>query len=199
MTSDPAVAAERRALRQQLRERRAALPASARIQAADAVATHWREHPLHDQPGYVAGYWAVQGELPLHALQMRLAPGQIWCLPLLQPDNSLRFAPWRAGDPLQPNRFGIPEPVVEPASTLSPDELALVFVPLVGFDRQGGRLGAGGGYYDRSFAFRRERSAPPWLVGVAFTCQEIPAMAREAWDVDLDVIVSERGLIVPSD
>ncbi|HEX5757180.1 MAG TPA: 5-formyltetrahydrofolate cyclo-ligase [Arenimonas sp.] len=199
MNSDSASAAQRRALRLHLRERRNALTASVRIQAADAVARHWCAHPLHATPGYVAGYWAVQGELPLHALQLRLAPGQIWCLPLLQPDNSLRFAPWRAGDPLQPNRYGIPEPVVDPASLLAPGDLALAFVPLVGFDRQGGRLGAGGGYYDRSFAFRRTQAAPPLLIGVAFACQELPAMTREAWDVDLDAIVCESGLIVPAE
>lgn len=198
LTSGSASAAQRQAWRQELRARRSALPAGQRLLAADAVARHWQAHPAHAQPGYVAGYWAVGGELPLHALQLRLAPGQVWCLPLLQPDGSLRFAPWRAGDPLQPNRYGIPEPQVEPDSTLPPQALSIVFVPLVGFDRRGHRLGAGGGYYDRSFACRNAGARAPLLIGIAYACQELPALPREAWDVDLDAILTERELIVPT-
>ena len=179
-------------LRRQLQARRAALSPGQRLAAADAVARHLCAQPELREPGYVAGYWAVGGEVPLHAVQLRLAPAQVWCLPVLQADGSLRFAPWRAGDPLVNNRFGIPEPEVEPASTLPPEAMSVVLVPLVGFDRAGNRLGMGGGYYDRSFAFRRERPGPPWLVGVAYACQELPGLAAEPWDVDLDAIATER-------
>jgi len=178
-------------LRADLRARRAALKPGERLAAADAVARHLGGHDELRQPGYVGGYWAVNGELPLHAVQLRLAPGQVWCLPVVQPDGGLRFAPWRAGDPLKPNRYGIPEPDTE--STLAPLELGLVLLPLLGFDRQGGRLGMGGGYYDRAFAFRRGRPAPPRLVGVGYACQELPALAPEAWDVALDAVVTEAG------
>jgi 5-formyltetrahydrofolate cyclo-ligase len=157
------------------------------------VARHLGEQPHLRDPGYVGGYWAVNGELPLHAVQLRLAPGQVWCLPLVQDDGSLRFAPWRAGDPMQPNRYGIPEPVLEPASTLAPDQLQWALLPLLGFDRGGGRLGMGGGYYDRAFAFRRGSAAPPRLVGVGYAFQELPALDAEPWDVPLDAVVTEHG------
>lgn len=182
----------RHQLRQQLRARRAALSPGERLAAADAVARHLAASPELREPGYVGGYWAVGGEVPLHAVQLRLAPGQVWCLPVVQDDGSLRFAPWRAGDPLANNRFGIPEPDVEPASTLAPEALSLVLVPLLGWDRDGHRLGMGGGYYDRSFDFRRGRPGPPWLVGVAYACQELPGLAAEPWDVDLDAMATER-------
>lgn len=182
----------RQELRQQLRARRAALSPGERLAAADAVARHLSEQPELREPGYVGGYWAVGGEVPLHAVQLRLASGQVWCLPVVQDDGSLRFAPWRAGDPLANNRFGIPEPDVDPASTLAPAALSLVLVPLLGWDRDGHRLGMGGGYYDRSFAFRRDRPGPPWLVGVAHACQELPGLAAEPWDVDLDALATER-------
>ncbi len=180
-------------VRHHLRALRAALTPGDRLAAADAVARHLGEQPALRQPGYVAGYWAVNGELPLHAAQLRLAPGQIWCLPLVQDDGRLRFAPWRAGDPMQPNRYGIPEPLLAPESTLAPEAMQLVLLPLLGFDWRGGRLGMGGGYYDRSFAFRRGQPAPPALVGVGFACQELPALAPEAWDVALDAVLTERG------
>ncbi|HEX5694729.1 MAG TPA: 5-formyltetrahydrofolate cyclo-ligase [Arenimonas sp.] len=179
-------------LRRQLQARRAALSPGERLAAADAVARHLAGQPALRQPGYVAGYWAVGGEVPLHAVQLRLAPAQVWCLPVLQHGGHLRFAPWRAGDPLVNNRFGIPEPDVDPASTLAPEALSVVLLPLVGFDRAGNRLGMGGGYYDRSFAFRRNAPSPPTLVGVAYGCQEVAALDREDWDVPLDAVATEQ-------
>jgi 5-formyltetrahydrofolate cyclo-ligase len=182
----------REQVRRDLRARRAALKPGDRLAAADAVARHLADQAELQQSGYVGGYWAVNGELPLHAVQLRLAPGQVWCLPIVQDDGSLRFGPWRAGDPTAANRYGIPEPVLAPESTLSPEQLQLVLLPLLGFDRRGGRLGMGGGYYDRSFAFRRDRPAPPRLVGVGYACQEIPALDTQDWDVGLDAVVTER-------
>ncbi|TNJ35575.1 5-formyltetrahydrofolate cyclo-ligase [Arenimonas terrae] len=180
-------------LRADLRARRAALKPGERLAAADAVARHLGGREELRQPGYVGGYWAVNGELPLHAVQLRLAPGQVWCLPVVQADGGLRFAPWRAGDPLVPNRFGIPEP--DAAVTLAPQELSLVLLPLLGFDRRGARLGMGGGYYDRAFAFRQQQPAPPHLVGVGYACQELPALPAEAWDVHLDGVATEDGFL----
>ena len=180
-------------LRRDLRARRTALTPGVRLAAADAVARHLGERDHLREPGYVGGYWAVNGELPLHAVQLRLAPGQVWCLPLVQHDGGLRFAPWRAGDPMQPNRYGIPEPVLAPESTLSPDQLQWALLPLLGFDRGGARLGMGGGYYDRAFAFRRQASAPPLLVGVGYGFQELAGIQAQDWDVPLDAIVTEHG------
>jgi len=182
----------REVIRRELRARRAALRPGERLAAADAVARQLAGQTGFLEPGYVGGYWAVNGELPLHAVQLRLAPGQVWCLPIVQADGGLRFGPWRAGDPTVANRYGIPEPALAPESTLAPEQLQLVLMPLLGFDRRGGRLGMGGGYYDRSFAFRRERPAPPTLVGIGYACQEIPALDHQDWDVGLDAVVTER-------
>jgi 5-formyltetrahydrofolate cyclo-ligase len=182
------------AQRRRLQAMRAAIPVAERMSAADAVADHVGRHPAFARPGYVAGYWATRAELPLHALQLRLRPGQLWCLPVVQSDGSLRFGPWRPGDPLVSNRYGIPEPDLAPESLLAPDEMSLVLVPLLGFDAAGYRLGAGGGYYDRSFAFRLRRPPPPTLLGVGYACQEIGPLAPEPWDVPLDALASERGL-----
>ncbi len=119
----------------------------------------------------------------------------VWCLPVLHGDV-LRFAPWRAGDPLVTNRFGIPEPDVEPSSALAPEALALVVMPLVGFDGHGQRLGMGGGWYDRSFAFRRGRAAPPWLVGAGFGVQQVEALEAASWDIVPDAICTESDTLL---
>jgi len=191
---------EANALRRELRQRRCDIPAAARIAAAESLAGRLLALPFFPTSGYVAGYWAVDGEIALHAWQLRLPPGLVYCLPLLGIDEQLRFAPWRPGDALAGNRFGIPEPDVAAASLLTPEQMALVVVPLVGFDAAGQRLGMGGGWYDRSFAFRQRQPAPPWLVGAGFAAQQVDALAPQPWDVALDAVCSERAtFLVPPD
>lgn len=185
----------RREQRTALNAQRNALSASKRMFAAETIATHLPTHPSFQQPGYIAGYWATGGELPLHVVQLKLRTDQIWCLPVLQDDGTLRFAPWRSGDALISNRFGIPEPDLAPDSLLDPDAMNLVLVPLLGFARTGHRLGMGGGYYDRTFAFRLHQPSPPYLIGVGYDFQEIVQFTPETWDVPLDAVVTERELI----
>lgn len=143
--------------------------------------------------GHVAGYWAMDGEIALHAWQLRLPADLSYCLPVLHDDGCLRFAPWRPGAPLVANRYGIPEPDVAEQALLHPTELALAVVPLVAFDRACHRLGMGGGWYDRSFAFRHERAAPPFLVGAAFALQGVDRLEAAAWDVALDAVCTETA------
>ncbi|MFT3761239.1 MAG: 5-formyltetrahydrofolate cyclo-ligase [Pseudoxanthomonas sp.] len=181
---------DRAALRRELRQRRRGLPAAQRIAAADGLAAQLLALPFLPQIGYVAGYWASDGEIALHSFQLKLPKGLVYCLPLLHGEE-LRFAPWRPGDDLVSNRFGIPEPATEPAGALEPEAMALVVMPLVGFDADGHRLGMGGGWYDRSFAFRRFAPAPPYLVGVGFDAQRIDSLPAQEWDVHVDAVCTE--------
>jgi len=190
---------DRNALRRELRAHRRAIPAPERIAAAEALAERLLSLPFAPTSGYVAGYWAMDGEIALHAWQLRLPRGCIYCLPLLHDDGRLRFAPWRPGDALVSNRHGIPEPDIAPDALLPAEAMALVVLPLVGFDRNGHRLGMGGGWYDRSFALRHarhERAAPPWLVGAAFAVQQTDALAPADWDVALDAVCHESGTLL---
>ena len=77
------------------------------------------------------------------------------------------------------------------------DDIDLVLVPLLGFDRRGNRLGAGAGYYDRSFAFLKEKPRPaqPLLVGIGYHFQELPQLTPQPWDVALDFVATDRELI----
>lgn len=181
---------DRAALRQRLREQRRAIPATRRLAAADALAQRLLDLPCAPDHGYVAGYWAMDGEIALHRWQLNLPATVSYCLPVLD-GKLLRFAPWQPGAALTANRYGIPEPDV-PASALLPAEaMALVVAPLVGFDTSGGRLGMGGGWYDRSFAFRHRQAPPPWLVGVGFALQQIDSLPGEDWDVAVDMVCTE--------
>ncbi len=188
-------ARHKRQLRSELRAQRMELTAGERMRDAESVARTLLDQPDFSRPGYVAGYWAMAGELPLHMLQMQLHPGQIWCLPCIQSDLGLRFAPWHPGDELVANRFGIPEPALASSSQLDAAAMTVILLPLLAFTRAGLRLGMGGGYYDRTLAFRREQLAPPILVGVGYPFQERETLPGEPWDVRLDAIVTSREYI----
>jgi 5-formyltetrahydrofolate cyclo-ligase len=184
---------ERAQLRRELRQRRRAIPAGERIAAAQSLAARLLTLPFSPASGAGAGYWAMDGEIALHAWQLALPPGLTYCLPVLCEDSRLRFAPWRPGEPLTSNRHGIPEPDVTPSALLEGDQLALVVVPLVAFDGRCQRLGMGGGWYDRTFA---GHAAPPWLVGAAFASQQVEQLPVESWDVALDAICTERDSLI---
>lgn len=184
---------DRGALRAELRLRRRRLSAPERMRAGvrvgEQLSSLWHGARL-------AGYWACDGELPLHALPPT-PPGADYCLPCLREGGRLAFGAWSPGAALKPNRYGIPEPDLNEQQLLDPTELDVVLVPLVGFNRDGTRLGSGGGYYDRSFAFLNEspRRRQPLLIGVAYDFQELPQLRAEAWDVPLDLIVTESEVI----
>ena len=100
---------------------------------------------------------------------------------------------WRDGGRYRPNRLWIPEPVTGPVRAAR--QLDVVFVPLIGFDDGGQRLGVGGGFYDRLFAYRRGSVLRrPLLIGVGFACQHSAEFVPQAHDVPLDLLVTESAI-----
>lgn len=187
---------DRTSLRRQLRTQRMQLDARARLAAAEALVQSLERLPEFLVDARVAGYWAVGGEMPLHTVYASLrAREQGYFLPIIDESNLLRFARWTPASALRQNRYGIPEPESEDA--LPPGDLDVVLLPLLGFDRNGNRLGMGAGYYDRSFAFLRDakRPARPVLVGIGYHFQEVAQITAEAWDVRLDFVATDRELI----
>jgi 5-formyltetrahydrofolate cyclo-ligase len=182
---------DRDALRVSMRERRRAISASVRIAAAEALANQLLALPFMPTRGHVAGYWAMDGEIGLHAWQLRLTSTLSYCLPVLNDDGRLRFAPWKPGGALVTNRYGIPEPDIDGGQLLEPEEMVFAVLPLVGFDARRNRLGMGGGWYDRSFAFRQSQPGPTWLVGAAFATQQLERIEPQEWDVKLDAVCCE--------
>ncbi len=189
----------RHRLREQARAARRALSEPARDEAATAVAARLRALPAFDTARRIGAYAAVASELSLQPLiESMLARGQRVYLPHIeQHAPEMQFAPWH-GDPrrLKTNHFGIAEPMVDAAQLASADTMDLILLPLLAFDRCGGRLGSGAGFYDRALAFRLRSPAPPLLVGVGHACQEVDAIPAEPWDVPLDAVVTDRELIV---
>jgi len=183
-------------LRRDMRSLRTALSPAARRAAAEAAAAIASALPAYRDARRIGVYLAVDAELdPEPLVRVARAAGKEVYLPVLPPSDGLPFTylPYSAGAALRPNRFRIPEPLPEAGAALAPVELDFVLAPLVAFDIRGRRLGMGGGYYDRSFAFLNAARAPrPLLVGYAYECQKVAALQAESWDVPLAGVVTEQ-------
>ncbi len=147
-------------------------------------------------------YYPIQGEVDTLPIISQLWQWHRNCyLPILPRDRGLnrlrlQYALYTEDSNVQHDRYGIPEPVVLPRHRLRARDLDCVLVPLVAFDQQGLRLGMGGGYYDTSFAFRRQQTqhTKPHLLGLAYGFQYIQQLPRDPWDIALDVVITEQGL-----
>lgn len=140
----------------------------------------------------VAGYRARGGEIDPWPLMQRLAAAGVrLTLPVASDRESpLIFRAFAAGDPLAPDAFGIASPPPE-ATEVQPD---LIITPLLAFDRFGGRIGQGGGHYDRTLALMRAR-APVFALGLAYAGQEVARLPLEPHDQRLDAILTETAYI----
>jgi len=187
-------------LRKQMRTRRRDLSRTQRDAAAVAVVETLANERLFINACHIALYLPNDGELDLRPLlHHALAVGKRCYLPVLSIPfhNHLWFLPYRAGDALLANRFGIPEPGLDKMrGARKPWALDLILAPLVAFDAAGNRLGMGGGFYDRTLSYLRRRQwwRKPRLLGSAYAFQEADALPHEPWDVPLDGVVTDRGL-----
>jgi 5-formyltetrahydrofolate cyclo-ligase len=193
--SEPGIA--RSTLRATLRSRRRAIAPAERSRAARLAARN-ADRALRLAAGArIALYAALPAEFDSAPLiDLAVERGCRVYLPRIdrrRASSTMRFIAMHGA--FKPNRLGIDEP--QGVAAIGARWLDLVFLPLVGFDRSGVRLGTGGGFYDRAFEFRRWRCAwhAPLLVGLAYACQEVERIAAQPHDVRLDAVVTEKGFI----
>jgi 5-formyltetrahydrofolate cyclo-ligase len=184
----------RRSLRRALRQRRAALHPATRAAAARLIAAHIARTSWL-KAGSAIGLYAHRGP-EVATTTLRALARQRACrlyLPRITSYAAHTMTFTRATDaPLLRNRLGVDEPAA--GATLGARWLAVVFLPLLGFDDTGTRLGSGAGYYDRLLAMRCWRPAPPLLVGLGFDAQRCARLERGVHDVPLDAVVTESGI-----
>lgn len=138
----------------------------------------------------VSGYMPIRTEIdPRPAMAEAAAHGPVGVPVIVAEATPLRFARWTPGMQMVKGAFGAEIPAA--AEYFEPQ---IVIVPLLAFSRAGGRLGYGGGYYDRTL--ERLRSVRATLaIGFAFAGQEQADVPLEPTDQRLDLIVTEAGVI----
>ncbi|MEQ1801922.1 MAG: 5-formyltetrahydrofolate cyclo-ligase [Gammaproteobacteria bacterium] len=195
MPTDPS-SGNKAGLRRRIRAERSALPRAVAQAAADRAVRRLWSLPCMTRARNIALYLPAGGELDCTPLAVQAWDrGRQVFLPLIT-GRTLRFAPFHPGSELRANRFGIPEPVTPRRSWRTACQLDVVVAPLVGFDEHGRRLGMGGGFYDRTLAFllRRSLRRRPHFIALAFEMQKITELHSDAWDVDLDAVITESAI-----
>lgn len=191
-------------LRRQLRAIRKSVSEKTRRHAGQALVRHALRHRLLAANKRIGFYIPANGEIDILPLLNRAYAMGVECfLPIVPARGRLKM--WFSRLEHQPhlphhwrlNRFGIPEYHAPLGLRMRGSGLQRVFMPMLGFDTRGYRIGMGGGYYDASLAFLSSRKAwrRPALVGVAFAVQQAELIPNDPWDVPLDGILTERGLL----
>jgi len=165
--------------------RKAAFDARPAGQAAhlSGVLAGYRGVPL-------AGYMPMRTEIdPLPAMAEAAAHGPVAVPVIMARGQPLQFARWQPDCAMQDGPFGARVPVTQ--DWLVPE---ILIVPLVAFSRSGGRLGYGGGFYDRTLQGLRARG-PVLAIGFAFAAQEDADLPLEPTDQPLDMVVTEEGVM----
>ena len=186
-------------LRRQLRGQRRSLSAKQQQEASRQIKRRLQKLLVYQRAHKIAAYLPQDGELdPEPLLHGAVKRGKKCFVPSLHTfrHNRLWFLPWYPDAPTKPNKYGIPEPQRR-RLRIAAQHLDIVLVPLVGFDGHGRRLGMGGGYYDRTFAYmnRRTHWKKPLLIGIAHACQQTSRLPDKPWDIRLDAIVTERNVL----
>ncbi|MEL6172098.1 MAG: 5-formyltetrahydrofolate cyclo-ligase [Pseudomonadota bacterium] len=138
----------------------------------------------------MAGYMPIRTEInPLPAMEEASAHGPVGVPVILGEGQPLKFSRWEPGCVMKDGPFGAMIPQID--DFFEPE---IIIVPLVAFDRQGGRLGYGGGFYDRTLELLRSRRAT-MAIGFAYSAQEAEGLPLEATDQPLDMLVTEMGVL----
>lgn len=158
-------------------------------QASQKIVTTLHGLQAYQTAQHIACYFPVAGEIDLSALWKRALEENKYCyFPVVQPEHTLIFLPYTHHTALLPNRYHILEPHITKKSARSPQNLDLIILPIVAFDDRCTRLGMGKGYYDKTLA----QQSNALLVGVAYEWQKQPELPTELWDIQMDMIITEK-------
>lgn len=171
---------------QQLRKN---LPKAMQAIASASICARTQALEHYQRAKRIALYSAVNGEIDLNALFIATSvQGKTCYFPIMNADHTLAFLPVTPATVFKKNKVGIAEPDVALALAITPDNLDIIFLPLVAFDEHGTRLGMGGGYYDKTLAHHNAGL----LIGVGYAFQLQPSIQANPWDVPMDAIITEH-------
>jgi len=188
----------RKEIREEIRIRRQKLSKQQQQDAALQLNKQLTAHPKIIQSKKIAIYLANDGELDTSLLIE-------WCwqqqkevyLPVIHPfsKGQLLFLKYHKHSPMIVNQYGIREPKLDIRQLTLLSDLDIILTPLVAFDKQGNRLGMGGGFYDRTLAswyfnFQNNSHTKPYPMGIAHDCQLTSQLPIDSWDIPLLEIIT---------
>jgi 5-formyltetrahydrofolate cyclo-ligase len=178
------------ALRNILRDRRWGMSAQERMEKSKSICNHLTTVLAPEEAVLV--YCAKEPEVQTNPLIRYLIESEIpTVVPIIQKEDvSLRLSYLQDPGCLIPSTFHVPEPVGAEIPA-NPEDITSAIIPMLGFDRGGGRLGYGAGYYDRFLSENRHIRT----IGLAYACQEIPRLPTDDNDIGMNIIVTEDGVI----
>ncbi len=183
---------QKTAQRKAARERRDKVSRTARQSASLRILARARTFVRDKKIKRLALYLPIGSEVDTSTLLSALhADGIALSLPRTTL-NGLDFHRFASGDEIHYGEYREPRPSAQAPR----HEPQMIFAPLLAFDKTGGRLGWGGGYYDRALAARRRNAKAPVYVGLGFAAQQVERVPMEAHDQKLDIIITEKALIV---
>lgn len=193
----PPPAPDKAALRKRLRAIRRDIPAETRKRAGSALVRLALAHRLLAHKRRIGLYIPAKGEIDcLPLLDRALHMGAACFLPVVPGARQRRlwFSRLGPGEHWSLNRYDIPEFGHRQFQRRRASTLDILFMPLLGFDEKGCRMGMGGGYYDTSLDFlvKRKHWHKPRLIGLAFEAQKVASLPADPWDVPLDGVLTER-------
>lgn len=153
--------------------------------------------PTFRKAHHIGVYLANDGEIdPILLIRLAKQQKKAIYFPVLQkwPLQAMTFQRITKHPQWILNRYKIKEPKANKYLQVHPLKLDLVLMPLVGFDNQGGRLGMGGGFYDRYFSYLRHRTFlhKPYLLGLAHECQKVDKLQINTWDIKMKGTVTDK-------
>lgn len=179
---------DKSALRREMLKQRLTVDPSTRNATEKAMTSLFFSSSILQKTQSVAGYLPIRGEMDIGPILASIATeDNAVALPCIGADDTMTFRRWHPGEPLREGRYRIPEPVE--GETLIPD---LLLLPLLACDQKGVRLGAGGGYYDRTLSQPGYRNS--YRIGVGFGFQLLPSLPSAPHDVKVHAFLSENGL-----
>lgn len=187
-------------LRKSLREKRASLTHIQQQQKSQKIVNYILDSAVFKDAKKIGYYHAVRGEADPAKLSSMHKQKHFY-LPIVisaskNKQAGLVFAPASPTSQYQANLFNIPEPICKHSERINANELDLLIMPLLAFDRSGNRLGMGGGFYDRTLSYKQQHpKTKPVLMGFAYDFQEVELLQAEHWDIGLDWIAMESELI----
>jgi 5-formyltetrahydrofolate cyclo-ligase len=156
---------------------------------SEHLCTHIQNSPQFTQANTILAYFSYRQEPDLTPL---FTTPKRWGFPRCI-GNQLSWHTWKPGESLQTGKFGILEPHPD-SPTIAASAVDLILVPAVACDRNGYRLGYGGGYYDRMISLPEWRSKP--AIGIIFEFAYLAQLPIDSWDQPLQSICTETGLTI---